>query len=100
MGCLWPLAQKWWKVVKMGFEWPLCHPSCHWGHGAGGDIAWAPANSKLGKFSKFGEFVDFSKFSFPTKRWAKITKTSLFSQLGGPGGLGGGTTAHWPGAAF
>ena len=31
--------------------------------------------------------------------WAQITaETALFSQLGGPGGLGGGTTACW--AAF
>ena len=30
--------------------------------------------------------------------WAPTTETALFSQLGGLGGLGGGTTACW--AAF
>ena len=51
------------KVAKVGFEWPLGPPRCHWGHGAGGATAWAATNSKFGKFGKFGGFVDCSKFN-------------------------------------
>ena len=86
------------KVAKVGFEWPLGPPRCHWGHGAGGATAWAATNSKLSKFGKVCEFIGLSKFSFPMKKWAKITEMPPLSQLGGPGGLGGGTTACW--AAF
>ena len=51
------------KVAKVGFGWPLGHPCCHWGHGAGGAPTWAATNSNLSKFGKFGEFIDLSKFS-------------------------------------
>ena len=55
------------KVAKVGFEWPLGPPRCHWGHGAGGATAWAATNSKLSKFGKVCEFIGLSKFSFPMK---------------------------------
>ena len=56
------------KVAKVGFEWPLDHPRCHWGHGAGGATVWAATNSKLSKFGKVCEFIDLSKFSFPMEK--------------------------------
>ena len=55
------------KVAKVGFQWPLGHPRCHWGHGAGGATVWAATNSKLSKFGKVCEFIGLSKFSFPMK---------------------------------
>ena len=70
------------KLAKVGVEWPVGHPSYHWGHGAGGATAWAATNSKLGKLGKFGEFVDHSKFSLPIQRWPSGEKSDISVMFG------------------
>ena len=72
------------KLAKWGLSGPLATQVTigAMGHGAGGAIAWAATNSKLGKLGKFGEFVYRSKFSPPIQRWPSGEKSDISVMFG------------------